>query len=166
MRELLTILESLKDELDQLTGDLLDLFIIESEYKPHSRQGYSLLPSLNMEEKILGVDDDPEIMSESDEQEEEEEDHQINQYLLVYQPKRPDYFGWVIRRVPRQQLGYGVLGRAFPYFGLIEVASDLYGNDFEEVKTHEILHMTHPEKSEHDIRMLTKMSLPFTPRWH
>jgi len=163
MLELITTLEKLKEEFDRMTEELLGLFNADTmpEYK-HSRKGYSILPSLNFEEKILGVDEEkPEEGNDSEEQEDE-----TNPYLPVYQPQKPDYFGWIIRKVPRQQLGYGILGRAFPYMGLIEIAADLYGNDFEEVRTHEILHMQHPEKSEFDIRLLTKMSIPFAPRWH
>lgn len=71
-----------------------------------------------------------------------------------------------IRRVPRFKLGYGVIGRAFPKLGIIEIADDLYGYDFEEVKIHEMLHIKHPEKTEYEIRHLTKMLLPFKPKWH
>ncbi|MBU0530673.1 MAG: hypothetical protein ABIH52_02925 [Candidatus Aenigmatarchaeota archaeon] len=164
MRELITIIEDLKQEINRISDDLFSLFDTDkSEY--HTRQGYSILPSHNLEDKVLGLEEDPEIISE-EEDIEEEDSELMNPYILVYKPARPDYFGFVIRKVSRQQLGYGILGRAFPYLGLVEIASDLYGNDFEEVRTHEILHMQNSEKSEMDIRTLTRMSLPFTPRWH
>lgn len=167
MLGLITTLEKLKEELDRMTEELLGLFNADTmpEYK-HSRKGYSILPSLNFEEKILGVDDTENLNSEEEENDSEEQEEEINQYVPVYRSPKPDYFGWIIRRVPKHELGYGILGRAFPCMGLIEIAADLYGNDFEEVRTHEILHMQNPEKSELDIRMLTRMSLPFTPRWH
>jgi hypothetical protein len=72
----------------------------------------------------------------------------------------------VIRKVPRYALGYRVLGRAFPYAGIIEIAADLYGQEFEEVKTHEMLHIKYPRASELSIRSMTKALLPFTPRFH
>jgi hypothetical protein len=71
-----------------------------------------------------------------------------------------------IRKVPRFKLGYNVLGRAFPSIGLIEIADDLYGQDFQEVKTHEMLHIKHPEKTEYEVRQLTRLVLPFSPKWH
>ncbi|MBI2675242.1 MAG: hypothetical protein HYX24_02195 [Candidatus Aenigmarchaeota archaeon] len=76
------------------------------------------------------------------------------------------YMGVVIRRVPRWHLGYGVLGRAFPFYGLVEIAQDLYGKDFEEVKTHELMHIKYPDRPENEIRQMTKVALPFQPRWH
>ncbi len=77
------------------------------------------------------------------------------------------YYGdIIIRRVPRYNLGYGVLGRAFPRLRLVEIASDLYGQEFDEVKTHEILHVKNPGMSEMEIRRLTKEILPFAPRFH
>lgn len=71
-----------------------------------------------------------------------------------------------IHRVPGQRLGYKVLGRAFPWYGLIEIRDDLTGNDFIEVKTHEILHIIHPQMSEYNIRAMTKQALPFPTHFH
>lgn len=76
------------------------------------------------------------------------------------------YLGVMIRRVPPEVLRPQVLGRAFPSLGLVEIRNDLYGNDFEEVKLHELMHMSHPSKSEYEIRQLTRMALPFSPRFH
>lgn len=76
------------------------------------------------------------------------------------------YLGVTIRRAPAATLGRGVLGRAFPSYGLIEILDSLTGNDFEEVKAHELMHMAYPQKSEYEIRQLTRLSLPFSPRFH
>ncbi len=73
--------------------------------------------------------------------------------------------GVEIIRVPKDCLGYRVLGRAFPRLGLIEIADDLHGNDFEEVKTHELMHMENPTASEYEIRALTRIRLPFQVKW-
>ncbi len=76
------------------------------------------------------------------------------------------YPGIEVKKVPAGQIGYGILGRCFPYSGVIEIRSDLYGDDFAEVLTHEIIHMQNPHMGEHEVRMATRMKLPFTPRWH
>ena len=76
------------------------------------------------------------------------------------------YPGIEIKRVPASHLGYGILGRCFPYAGLIEIRSDLYGEDFTEVLTHELTHMHNPHLGELEVRMATRMKLSFIPKWH
>jgi hypothetical protein len=85
----------------------------------------------------------------------------IEQYFFVYTPA-----GISITRVPQQQLGHGVLGVAYPGSGIIKIADHLFGLDFEEVKKHEINHMLYPFLTEHEIRLKTKMELPFETRYH
>ncbi|MBL7160911.1 MAG: hypothetical protein ISS93_03630 [Candidatus Aenigmarchaeota archaeon] len=81
-------------------------------------------------------------------------------------PSLPMYPGIEIHRVPAGQLGYGILGRCFPYSGLIEIRSDLYGDDFQEVLTHELTHLQNPQMGEMDVRAATRLKLQFTPKWH
>lgn len=99
-----------------------------------------------------------------------EENQTVSSFALTYSSYTPPlsvyYNNIEIRKVPKFKLGYNILGRAFPSAGLIEIADDLYGQDFQEVKTHELLHVKHPEKTEYEIRQLTRLSLPFSPRWH
>ena len=67
-----------------------------------------------------------------------------------------DSFGVTIRRVPKEILGYRILGRAFPWMNMVEISDELSGNDFEEVKLHELLHIQDPHASEYNIRLRTK----------
>lgn len=87
-------------------------------------------------------------------------------FYTNYVPPVSSYYNVEIRRVPKFKLGYNILGRAFPRRRTIEIRDDLYGHDFEEVKTHELLHIKHPQKSEYEIRQMTRVSVPFNPRWH
>ncbi len=64
--------------------------------------------------------------------------------------------GVMVRRVPQNVLGNGVLGRAFIYSSYIEILDSLHGNAYQEVLTHEVLHILHPEKKEMDIRQMTR----------
>jgi hypothetical protein len=82
-------------------------------------------------------------------------------YFFVYTPG-----GITIVRVPQAQLGHGVLGVAYVGHGLIKIADHLFGLDFEEVKKHEIIHLTYPFLTEYEVRQKTKSELPFTPRYH
>ena len=98
----------------------------------------------------------------------EGEEDEPEEPTLISSPVResPYYGNIIIRKVPRYQLGYHVLGRAFPYLGIVEIAADLYGQDFDEVKTHELMHMKHPQASELEVRRMTKEMLPFPTRFH
>jgi hypothetical protein len=80
-----------------------------------------------------------------------------NSYAGVY--GRPYSPGLLIRKVPRYILGYHVLGRTFPSLGIIEIAMDLYGDEFEEVKLHELTHFENPEQSEYWVRKETRRRL-------
>lgn len=74
-------------------------------------------------------------------------------------------FGVQIRKVPKGFLGYRVLGRAFPHSKVIEIADDLEGDEFEEVKLHELLHIQDSYASEYDIRSRTRSLLGKT-KWN
>jgi len=76
------------------------------------------------------------------------------------------YPGIEIRRSSSSELGYGILGRCFPYSGIIEIRNDLYGDDFFEVLTHELTHMHNPHLNELEVRAATRLKMPFTPKWH
>lgn len=64
--------------------------------------------------------------------------------------------GLVVRRVPQNILGNGVLGRAFIHLNYIEILDFLIGDEYMEVLTHEVLHIMYPNKKEVEIRMMTK----------
>ena len=81
-------------------------------------------------------------------------------------PKEPDLekhnyglfipSGVIIRRVPQNILGTGVLGRAFIGMNYIEILDSLIGNAYQEVLTHEVMHIIHPQKKEMEIRHMTR----------
>ena len=73
--------------------------------------------------------------------------------------------GVQVRRVPKEFLGYRVLGRAFPDSKIIEIADDLVVEELEEVKLHELLHIQDPYASEYVIRGRTRSILGKT-RWN
>ncbi len=79
--------------------------------------------------------------------------------------ERNENLGITIRRVPKEILGYNVLGRAFPDLGLIEIADHLEGNELEEVKLHEILHVWNPDLNEYNIRVKTRLLFPRRTRF-
>lgn len=81
--------------------------------------------------------------------------------FYVYLPS-----GIRIERVSQGILGDKVLGRAFPGLNTIQILDTLYGLDLEEVKKHEINHITYPFLTEHQIRMKTRQELPFYTRYH
>mgnify|MGYP001605301618 CR=1 FL=1 len=82
------------------------------------------------------------------------------------------YASYVIRqKVPRYQLGEGVLGRTIFYASRIikQIASDLSPYEEREVDEHEDMHIRFPHLSEYAIRMLTKASLiakGIKPKFH
>ena len=69
-------------------------------------------------------------------------------------------------RVPQTMLGYNVLGCAFLGQNVIYIRDTLHGNEFEEVKRHEINHILHPWMTESQIRLKPKQELPFDARFH
>ncbi|MBN1502224.1 hypothetical protein JW930_01660 [Candidatus Woesearchaeota archaeon] len=81
--------------------------------------------------------------------EEEEEEEETNKYLFV-----PADI--MVRRVPQYILGTGILGRAFIHMNYIEVLDSLFGPEYIEVLTHEILHIRYPQKGEIEIRLITR----------
>ena len=64
--------------------------------------------------------------------------------------------GVTVRRVSQNSLGNGVLGRAFIGQNYIEILDSLSGNAYQQVLTHEVLHIIHPEKKEMEIRNMTR----------
>ena len=74
--------------------------------------------------------------------------------------------GTIIKKVPQAVLGANVLGRAFPGLNYVEILETLDGNDYEEVKRHELNHISYPHLSEYDVRERTRQELPFAPRYH
>ena len=64
--------------------------------------------------------------------------------------------GVTVRRVPQHVLETGVLGRAFINSNYIEILDSLVGSEYNEVLTHEVLHIMHPEKKELEIRQMTR----------
>lgn len=71
-----------------------------------------------------------------------------------------------VRRVPQYALGTGVLGRTWTGTGVIEILGGLYGDDFDEVLMHEVLHNIYPSDSEYMIRHKTKQRMPFQTKWN
>lgn len=105
--------------------------------------------------------------SSYDQEADDEEQQNIHQLNSAKTSGYSSYYCDVtIKKVPRYWLGYRVLGRAFPGLRLIEIASDLYGPEFEEVKTHELIHVRNPQLGEFEVRRLVREILPFAPRFH
>jgi|TARA_Y100000310_G_C20701283_1_gene830139 hypothetical protein len=71
-----------------------------------------------------------------------------------------------IFRVPQTVLGYNVLGCAFLGTNVVYIRDTLSGDQFEEVKRHEINHISHPWMTESQIRAKTKRELPFEANFH
>lgn len=170
---------SMDHAMHDLFGGLKQLFLeemesigvkLQSDYTNYSADdGYSApVPSfdLDVNDRPFGVAD-PAIASGTEELEKENKEFLIDMIQPAAQTGYSTCYGDIlIRRVPRYSLGYRVLGRAFPLMKRIEIASDLYGQDFEEVKTHEIIHVRHPELSEADVRRRTRQSLSFSARFN
>ena len=83
------------------------------------------------------------------------------QSFAVYTPA-----GAAIQRVSQAALGAGVLGRAFPGLGVIQILDTLYGQEFQEVMKHEVNHILYPFLTEHQIRQKTRQELPFYASFH
>ena len=104
-----------------------------------------------------------------------EEEEKIRKNSPVYMPSEKQTFdfsyvfvpdGVQVKRVAQTQLGYGVLGMAFPGLKLIYVLETLHGNDFDEVLKHERNHIMHPWMTEQEVRFRTKNELYFEARYH
>ncbi|MEK6916153.1 MAG: hypothetical protein AABW92_00255 [Nanoarchaeota archaeon] len=74
--------------------------------------------------------------------------------------------GVMVRRVPQNILGNGVLGRAFIHSNYIEILDSLIGNEYLEVLTHEVLHIVHPDKGEMTIRQMTRYQVGTKTTYH
>ncbi len=64
--------------------------------------------------------------------------------------------GVIVRRVPQNILGRGVLGRAWINSNYIEILDSLQGDAYREVLAHEVFHIIYPEKKEMEIRQITR----------
>ena len=84
-----------------------------------------------------------------------------DRYYLIYTPG-----GIQIFRVPQSVLGHNILGRAWMGTNRIEILETLHGQEFEEVKLHEMNHLFYPFLNELQIRQKTKYELPFEARFH
>ncbi|MBU0667143.1 MAG: hypothetical protein ABIC91_00215 [Nanoarchaeota archaeon] len=73
---------------------------------------------------------------------------------------------FTIKKVPQYELGERVLGRAFLYTNEIELLETLSGHDFQEVLTHELLHLQYPNDNELIIRDKTRDRLDFSSKWN
>ena len=178
-----------EDAMLDLFEGLRELFLDEmddrfnvsfgNEYSADNGYIYKLpLPLLNFtdEDNLSALGDeeskdaeekwDYKRQQEGDEADDKEGDDDITNQTPAHTGYASYYGDIRIKRVSRYSLGYRVLGRAFPRLRLVEVASDLYGREFSEVKTHEILHVRHPELSEWEIRRMTRDILQFAPRFH
>ncbi len=161
-REILNEIEDLFSELMQDFGDLLfDGF----DYS--SMGAYAECPSCKLEIDEETEPEEQENEEEPEDRGEQEDEEQSESSRTQERPVSSPYIGDVeIRKVPRYFLGYNIIGRAFPYLRVIEIASNLYGNEFEEVRVHEMIHIKQPELSEWQVRMKTRESLTFTPKWN
>ncbi len=183
--DLFSSFERLKGELYEVAGELEELneTINESRYSEPKKEAvyetwgseYFLNgPNLSITFEQSQREQKPEEIAREHEPEEREENTiaviessiRTARYFGYSTTITNPYLGVTIRRAPASTLGRGVLGRAFPSYGLIEILDSLTGNDFEEVKAHELMHIAYPQKSEYEIRQLTRLSLPFSPRFH
>ncbi|AJF61859.1 TPA: hypothetical protein HA239_02135 [Candidatus Woesearchaeota archaeon] len=93
------------------------------------------------------------------------------EYAISEKQEEKDYglfapSGVIVRRVSQNTLGNGVLGRAFIHSNYIEILDSLMGSEYQEVLTHEVLHILHPEKGEMDIRQMTRYQLGSRTTYH
>ena len=56
-------------------------------------------------------------------------------------------------------MGPGVLGLAYTGMGLVKILDSLHGADYDEVLKHELNHIKYPNKSEWEIRYMTKQEM-------
>ncbi|MBI4181589.1 MAG: hypothetical protein HY520_01320 [Candidatus Aenigmarchaeota archaeon] len=134
-----------------LPGDVLDQGVLHRSYA-RTRASYT--------EVLYSADPEPEKITFPD------PDVTFRTYTRSYPRTGLVYGGWDVHRVPAHEMGYGILGRCWPTTGRIEIRSDLYGDDFIEVLTHEATHMTNPDAPEQDVREMTRRKLSFSARWH
>ena len=79
--------------------------------------------------------------------------------------------GVILKRMSQQEIGYGTLGIAIKSIGtagFIGILDSLYGNDFEEVLSHEAIHLENWDWSEAKVRYETaqRVKSKFEPRFH
>lgn len=71
-----------------------------------------------------------------------------------------------IERKSQKDIGYGILGTANKSAGVIQILDSLYGKDFEEVLTHESIHIENWDATESWVRYETKQRCNFETRFH
>lgn len=141
--------------------------------------------AMKIRHKIKQLVEKPNIIT--NDQKEIEETRQMLNKIEIVLPKRPLYYydpkkksasykysfsgysygnGTIIKKVPQAVLGANVLGRAFPGLNYVEILESLNGNDYEEVKRHELNHINYPHLTEYEVRERTRQELPFAPRYH
>lgn len=69
-------------------------------------------------------------------------------------------------RASAAEMGNGVLGLAYTGMGLVKILDTLHGADYDEVLKHELNHVKYPNKSEWEIRRMTKQELGGNCKYH
>jgi len=59
-----------------------------------------------------------------------------------------------IKYSTKEEMGFGILGKAWIGTGLIEVLDSLYGKEKSSTIVHEIIHMLYPDKDESEVRLM------------
>lgn len=164
-----SLLQAVEREIEELELAIEEAFSVGWEkYASYQIFCENFSADVSLEKGFVGTPS-MEKDSFSDEKKDKEdplEEDEFKKKTRQYRKPMVFYPGIEIQRVPSGTLGYGVLGRCFPYAGLIQIRQDLYGDDFFEVLTHELTHMQHPHLGETEVRGATRMKLPFTPKWH
>jgi hypothetical protein len=80
--------------------------------------------------------------------------------FYVYTPS-----GLRVVRASEGELGKGVLGVAYIGLGLIKILDNLYGQEYQEVLKHEVLHHQYPHEAESSIRKMTMNALPYPTKY-
>ena len=168
--DLLPSLRKLEMEFEDFFETLEDFFSPGfDKYNAYSPFQEDFNADLTMENGFTGMNEIDEAVQEAEAIEQKLEDEgETSPHPNPNKYRKLGFFypGFEIRRVPAHALGYGVLGRCFPYSSIIEIRNDLYGDEFNEVLTHELTHMANPHWSELDVRIATRQKLLFTPKWH
>lgn len=167
--DFLSSLKRLETEFEDFVGTVEDFFSPGfDKYNAYTPFQESFAGDFTLDAGFSGMEEIDQAVQEAEQKDEMEDEGETNPHPNPNKYKKLGFFypGFEIRRVPAHSLGYGVLGRCFPYSGIIEIRNDLYGDEFNEVLTHELTHMANPQWSELDVRIATRNKLPFSPKWH
>ena len=103
-------------------------------------------------------------------------DYLENKRTVIYyeKPKKIDegrYYVFTpdsvqVVRASASEMGHGVLGLAYTGMGLVKILDTLHGADYDEVLKHELNHIKYPQKSEWEIRRMTKEQLGGNTKYH